>query len=210
MSKALCCYAFECLIDSFDATFSPIPYKLWLSSALDGNVSKMHSPSPLFVTWTRRSQLCGCIGTFSYQPLEEGIRRFAISAATHDSRFTPISLEEICPGIEVTITLLSLFFPINSCLDWTIGEHGLQLEIDDSKGLFLGTFLPSVAVDQEWDKETTLVYLLQKAGYPKISRAEVIDTFHEGIQNGTFHLKRYKGLTANMSFQEYLAARKEL
>ena len=53
--------------------------------------------SPLFVTWKKGTHhhLRGCIGTFSNLSLPQGLREYAVTSAFHDSRFEPISKEEI-------------------------------------------------------------------------------------------------------------------
>jgi len=44
--------------------------------------------------------------------------------------------------------------------EFVVGKHGIIL----TKGRHQAVFLPQVAPEQGWDKETTLMYLAQKAG----------------------------------------------
>lgn len=129
--------------------------------------------APLFVTWntinprTQETQLRGCIGTFAAQPLEEGLRTYALTAALEDHRFRPITTKEL-PGLECSVTLLTDFEDCTDPLDWVLGVHGLRISFADARGAgrrYSGTYLPHVATEQGWDQEETLQSLVRKAGW---------------------------------------------
>ena len=114
---------------------------------------------PLFVTWRKKGQLRGCIGTFVGQPLVKGLEDFAVTAAMRDSRFTPMRKEEL-ESLECEVSLLHSFEQCRDPLDWEIGKHGTTFMMDG----YESTFLPEVAEKWKWTKEETLSELAMKAG----------------------------------------------
>jgi len=113
-----------------------------------------------FVTLKADEQLRGCIGyPLPYKPLYETIIDSAISAATQDFRFEPLSLEEL-PGIEIEISVLSLPQLIKDINQVKVGTHGIIV----SKGPCRGLLLPQVPVEWNWDLETYLSHGCLKAG----------------------------------------------
>ncbi|MDL2209435.1 AmmeMemoRadiSam system protein A [Desulfovibrio sp. OttesenSCG-928-O18] len=115
-----------------------------------------------FVTLKRNGQLRGCIGRLlSEDPLFITVGDMAEAAAFHDSRFTPLTLEEF-PSLEVEISVMG---PITRCMDPTqivVGRHGLIMRKGDRQGLLL----PQVPVEWEWDRDTFLEQTCRKAGLP--------------------------------------------
>lgn len=207
MSKSLCCFAFESLY-----------YKLGLDSSLitldkyrrfDHDNSKLPSKAQLFITWNYKGHLRGCIGTFQPQSLESGVKLFAYSAAFNDPRFPPIKKAEV-KHLSVSVTLLDNFELINDPSDWIIGKHGLRLNMHIEGDYYLGTFLPSVAEEQEWDKVTTLWYLLRKADYNGVSQSDTITFFENGLEKGYIELERYEGLKDTLDNQSFLEYRKSI
>jgi uncharacterized protein (TIGR00296 family) len=81
--------------------------------------------SPLVVTWKtgRDQRLRGCIGTFSEMNLHNGLKEYALTSALKDSRFDPITREEL-PRLTVSVSilqvsthdLLCIFYVINLIL----------------------------------------------------------------------------------------------
>ena len=114
---------------------------------------------PLFVTWTKRGSLRGCIGTFAGQSLISGLENYAITAAMHDRRFKPMQENEL-DKLECEVSLLHSFGTCKDPLDWEIGKHGTTFKMDGLQS----TFLPEVAEEQKWTKEQTLEELAMKAG----------------------------------------------
>jgi hypothetical protein len=113
-----------------------------------------------FVTLKANEQLRGCIGyPLPYKPLYETIIDSAISAATQDFRFEPLSLEEL-PEIKIEISVLSLPQPIKDIKQVEVGKHGIIV----SKGPCRGLLLPQVPVEWNWDLETYLSHGCLKAG----------------------------------------------
>lgn len=77
----------------------------------------------MFVTWTigRDKRLRGCIGTFSELSLQSGLKEYALTSALKDSRFDPISPEEV-PRLSVSVSILQGFEEARDYLDWTLGK----------------------------------------------------------------------------------------
>jgi AmmeMemoRadiSam system protein A len=118
-------------------------------------------PRGAFVTLHLEGQLRGCVGFVqAARGLSHTIAEAAVSAAFHDPRFPPVSLEE-APGLRVEISVLS---PLQAIAPEEIvaGRHGLVV----SRGPYRGLLLPQVAVEQEWDALTFLEQTCLKAGLP--------------------------------------------
>lgn len=153
---------------------------------------------PLFVTWNIASarggyNLRGCIGTFEHQPLEEGLRDYAITSAIHDTRFNPISERELS-SLEVAITLLTDFEDAADAMDWEIGTHGLRISFYHHGRRYGSTYLPDVAPEQGWTKEETVVSLMRKAGWMG-SRSKWRDV--------DLKVVRYQGKRESLEYGEY-------
>lgn len=113
-----------------------------------------------FVTLKKAGRLRGCIGTIlPHHPLYEAVIRNARNAALHDSRFSPVTLAEL-DQLEVEISALSIPAPVGGPADIVVGTHGIIL----ARGQAMATFLPHVATEQGWDRDTTLTHLSRKAG----------------------------------------------
>jgi len=116
-----------------------------------------------FVTLRKDGNLRGCIGIFgSDAPLYKVVAEMAVSAASHDSRFYPVSENEL-KDLEYEISVLSPLKKVNSWKDIEIGKHGVEIV----RGSRHGVFLPQVATENSWDRETFLnILCTQKAGLP--------------------------------------------
>ena len=91
-------------------------------------------------------KLRGCIGTFSEEePLYKNVEKMAVSSATGDARFPPIQPDELT-RLQVEISVLTPRQRIYDPSEIEIGKHGIFMK----KGANRGTFLPQVAVSQEW------------------------------------------------------------
>lgn len=126
-----------------------------------------NSEFPLFVTWYigREKKLRGCIGTFTPLSLHDGLKEYAIISALRDSRFDPISKEELAK-LNCSVSLLTNFEPAQSWTDWQIGTHGIRIEFLNEKGQKRSaTYLPEIASEQNWDHVETVDSLLRKGGY---------------------------------------------
>jgi len=116
----------------------------------------------VFVTLKKEGNLRGCIGYIHpLSPLAEAVSRMAIASAFEDPRFPPLKEEEL-PYIKIEISVLSPLREIKSIQEFEVGKHGILLQ----KGPYSAVFLPQVAPEQGWDRETTLKYLSLKAGLP--------------------------------------------
>ncbi|CUM68230.1 uncharacterized protein PRCAT00005951001 [Priceomyces carsonii] len=205
MSKALCCWAFECLLNRLVPDSDPVTFSTYFKK-LNESVSDLPLKSPLFVTWNKNHDLRGCIGTFRSLPLESGTKQFALTAALQDTRFSPIKTSEL-ESLEASITLLDDFRKIETCTDWQIGKHGLQLSFTYDEEYFSGTFLPQVAEEQKWDKVTTLYYLLKKADFRGVGLKAVVEFYNKGLREGWLDLQRYDGLKESCSYDEFMKIR---
>jgi AmmeMemoRadiSam system protein B/AmmeMemoRadiSam system protein A len=105
-----------------------------------------------FVTLKKDHNLKGCIGRFdASEPLYKLVQQMAIASATQDSRFLPVSKDEL-KEIEIEISVLTPLEKINSIDQIVLGKHGIYLV----KGNRTGTFLPQVAVETGWNLEEFL------------------------------------------------------
>ena len=116
----------------------------------------------VFVTLTKQGKLRGCMGHFEQDtPLAELVARQVITSATGDQRFPPVRPEEL-GNIDIEISVLSPPEYVDSAEDIVVGKHGVILH-KAGRG---ATFLPQVAPEQGWDRETMLAHLAYKAGLP--------------------------------------------
>ncbi|MCK9255241.1 MAG: AmmeMemoRadiSam system radical SAM enzyme [Bacteroidales bacterium] len=114
-----------------------------------------------FVTFNKDSNLRGCIGRFEPNiPLYQVVIEMAVSAATEDYRFSPISKQEL-DEVEIEISVLTPFKKIKSIDEIELGKHGIYIV----KNGRAGTFLPQVAESTGWDLEEFLGHCARdKAG----------------------------------------------
>ena len=104
--------------------------------------------SPIFVTWRNNDKLRGCIGTFQpTQELTKEIALFSKKSAFHDSRFHPITRDEL-KELTVYLSLLSDFEKMDHLDDWKIGTHGIRIHFKHMERHFSATFLPEVPTEQ--------------------------------------------------------------
>ena len=115
-------------------------------------------------------KLRGCIGyPYPTLPLGEALQRAAIAAAFQDTRFLPLSKDELKDVIfEVSIltepNLIKVKKPEEYLKKIEIGKDGLIMECNLHKGLLL----PQVPLQFEpkWDVETFLEHTCMKSGLP--------------------------------------------
>jgi len=105
-----------------------------------------------FVSAYVKGNLRGCLGTFAEdEPVFKVVQKMAIASVSNDSRFERVNISEI-PELELEISVLTPRKKIYDPSEIEIGKHGIYL----SKGLNRGTFLPQVAVSQNWSAEEYL------------------------------------------------------
>ncbi|XP_078738770.1 AMMECR1-like protein isoform X1 [Lampetra fluviatilis] len=157
---------------------------------------------PLFVTWKigRDKRLRGCIGTFSAMNLHSGLREYTLTSALKDSRFPPVTREEL-PRLFCSVSLLTNFEDANDFLDWEVGVHGIRIEFVNEKGSKrTATYLPEVAEEQGWDQIQTVDSLLRKGGY----KASISNDFRKSIK-----LTRYRSEKVTLSYNDYMSVRQQ-
>lgn len=106
----------------------------------------------VFVSLYVEGKLRGCIGTFSEEnTLSDNVTSMALSASTSDTRFPPLQPDEL-DGLKIELSVLSPKKPIRDKAEIILGTHGIYIEKDNKRG----TFLPQVAVEQNWTIEEFL------------------------------------------------------
>lgn len=102
-----------------------------------------------FVTLHKDGKLRGCIGRFEPDmPLYQVIIDMAISASRYDTRFSPVTPEEL-PHITIEISVLTPRRKIDSIDEIIVGKHGIYIEYNGQSG----TYLPQVATEMGWSAE---------------------------------------------------------
>lgn len=116
----------------------------------------------------KRRELRGCIG-FPYPTtlLAQAVIEAAISSATQDPRFHPMSKEELDNVVfEVSVLTPPEPVEVENPQEYSskikVGRDGLIVERSYLKGLLL----PQVPVEWKWDEETFLCQCCIKAGLP--------------------------------------------
>ncbi|XP_068061036.1 nuclear protein AMMECR1 isoform X3 [Anomalospiza imberbis] len=107
VSAEMCCFCFDvlyCHLYGYQPPRSP---------------RFTNDPYPLFVTWKigRDKRLRGCIGTFSAMNLHSGLREYTLTSALKDSRFPPMTRDEL-PRLFCSVSLLTNFEDVCDYMDW--------------------------------------------------------------------------------------------
>jgi len=130
----------------------------------------------VFVTLHRGAALRGCVGTLHDDtPLYKAIQDMAIAAATRDTRFAPVTPDEL-NALAIEISVLGDRRRIHDASELTVGTHGVCLTLGDARGLLL----PQVAAEHGWDAAAFLERVCAKANLPDGSwrdPAAVLETF---------------------------------
>ena len=102
----------------------------------------------------------GCIGTIMPRgPLYKSVIELARKSAFEDPRFAPMVADELC-GVRIEISALTPMRGVAGPEEVETGRHGVQLR----KGAAGAVFLPQVATEYGWSRETLLKQLSLKAG----------------------------------------------
>jgi len=113
-----------------------------------------------FVTLKNKGRLRGCIGHPADDlPLCQVVGTISVQAACNDRRFPGVTLEEL-PQIDIEISILTPFQPVEEAEKIVVGRDGVILRKDGRSAVFL----PQVAVEQGWNREEMLDRLCLKAG----------------------------------------------
>ncbi|HXW92636.1 MAG TPA: AmmeMemoRadiSam system protein A [Terriglobales bacterium] len=137
-----------------------------IGSALDQREISLESPSShlaeprgVFTTICLRGQLRGCVGyVFPTTSLFRAVAETARAAAFEDSRFLPVTQEEV-PQLELSLSVLSPLAAIQP-EGVEVGKHGLLVSQHGRRGLLL----PQVPVEHGWDRLAFLEQACRKAG----------------------------------------------
>jgi len=131
---------------------------------------KLMQPCGVFVTINSikdgEKELRGCIGyPYPTTPLAQAVVESAISSATQDPRFYPLSLSELDKVVfEASVLTPPQKIESKNPKEYPnkikVGKDGLIVE----RGMFKGLLLPQVPVEWEWDEEEFLCQCCIKAG----------------------------------------------
>jgi AmmeMemoRadiSam system protein A len=111
---------------------------------------EMKAKAGVFVSLKIKGQLRGCIGTFlpATENIAEEIIQNAISAATRDPRFLPVSEEEL-PDLEYSVDVLSEPEKIKSKQELDPKKYGVIIKSGERKGLLLPDLEGVNTVDEQ-------------------------------------------------------------
>jgi AmmeMemoRadiSam system radical SAM enzyme/AmmeMemoRadiSam system protein B/AmmeMemoRadiSam system protein A len=121
--------------------------------------------SGAFVSLKRRKHLRSCCGMLGQPiPLRTAITEAATRTVWEDVRFPPVSPTEV-DHLDMEVWILHSPEPVAAMGEErlaaiTIGKHGVQV----ARGAQHGLFLPSVAIDNDWDSRKFLEQVCVKAG----------------------------------------------
>lgn len=182
-TKQHCAYCFDVLIAYLNK--KPLP-------EFPKNLPKVRVP--LFVTWNveKGDELRGCIGTFEPGEISHLLSQYALISSQEDTRFRPVKLDEV-KELSVSVSLLVNFQKRKDAYDWELGKNGIIIKFTEEGEEYEGTFLPEVATEQNWDKDTTLKYLIRKAGYN--------GNFKNAL--GKIDLETYESSKCSLSYADY-------
>jgi len=122
---------------------------------------RLAEPRAVFTTLHRGEELRGCVGhVAALEPLVVGVAQTAASAALHDPRFPPVTLDEL-PEISIELSVLSPLRPILP-EQVEVGRHGVLVVRGSQRGLLL----PEVPLQFGWGREMFLAQVCRKAGLP--------------------------------------------
>lgn len=120
-----------------------------------------------FVTLSQDGRLRGCVGSIeARRPLLVDVRENAVSAATRDPRFPPVTTDEV-PGLILHVAVLTPPGPLDvDCFEeaYAALRPGVDGVVAVIAGRYRATFLPQVWDDLP-DPEEFLRHLWIKAGF---------------------------------------------
>jgi AmmeMemoRadiSam system protein A len=143
----------------------------------------------IFVTLHKKGKLRGCIGNIEpVENLGQCVRQNAVSAAFEDSRFTPLTQEEL-PLIDIEISILSkperlAYKDSRELISFLIpGEDGVIIEKNHHRATFLPqvweqlptpeAFLTQLCIkaglsEREWEKSGLILHTYQVQSFGEI------------------------------------------
>eukprot|EP00916_Digyalum_oweni_P008789 GHVL01014659.1.p1 GENE.GHVL01014659.1~~GHVL01014659.1.p1 ORF type:complete len:134 (+),score=24.57 GHVL01014659.1:170-571(+) len=123
----------------------------------------------------------------------EKIQVYALMAALKDSRFSPVTIEEIS-HLSCTVSILYNFQKCQSPYDWTIGVHGIKIYFNIENSEYSATYLPEVAFEHNLSQIEALRQLIQKSGYKNCFTEDLIDKLV---------VERYQSIKKTITYKEY-------
>jgi AmmeMemoRadiSam system protein B/AmmeMemoRadiSam system protein A len=116
-----------------------------------------------FVTLKEHGELRGCIGYITpMKSLAETVRDVAAYAALQDTRFTPVTTQEL-PLLEYEVSVMSPLRRVLDIKEIKVGRNGLIMKQGDIEGILL----PQVPVEEHWNRDTFIEETCLKAGLPR-------------------------------------------
>jgi len=157
-----------------------------LKVELDGSPDELKEDGAVFVTLEKNGKLRGCIGTLeAHRPLVEDVAEHGFDSAFKDSRFPPLSRDELAE-ISISISVLSPFVPFKIANEADLlrqlrpGIDGLVIQQGHRRALFL----PQVW-EQLKEAPLFLAHLKHKAGLDPNKPAEDLKAWRfitEGVK----------------------------
>lgn len=115
----------------------------------------------VFVTLHKNGNLRGCIGHMQPRTtLKEAVIEMSRAAAFEDPRFPQVSVEEVSE-LEIEISVLTPMQRIRNLDEIVMGRDGVMVR----NGYHSGVFLPQVARETGWDRDTFLQQLCSGKAY---------------------------------------------
>jgi AmmeMemoRadiSam system protein A len=100
------------------------------------------------------------------------VRDTAVSAASRDPRFPPVTNEEL-NQLSIKISILSPLVQVEDILEIEVGVHGVMIIHAGRRGILL----PQVPVERGWNRKTFLENVCLKAGLPPDTWKEKPDLY---------------------------------
>jgi AmmeMemoRadiSam system protein A len=113
-------------------------------------VPEMNAKAGVFVSLKKKGELRGCIGTFqsTTENVATEIIQNAVSAATQDPRFPPVSKSEL-GALEYSVDVLTEPEKVKSKKDLDPKKYGVIVKSGDRKGLLLPDLEGVDTVDEQ-------------------------------------------------------------
>jgi len=147
------------------------------SQPLPLEIPGFEKPAGAFVSIKKKGQLRGCIGTIEplCSSLVEEVARNAVSAATRDPRFPPLTREEL-GDITISVDVLASPEPVSGLHELDPVKYGVIVQ----RGVQRGLLLPDLPGVDTVEKQVAIA--MEKAGL----------AFGEPVELFRFEVKRFQ------------------